>query len=307
LQEGACAGPRSRWYGPERPKYLGPLPAEYPPWLTGEAPADYGFDPLALSREPAALERNFELELLHARWAMLGLLGALVPEALQQAGAARFVETRWWAVGGAKLGGEDLNYLGVPGLRIAGGQGILIIAFCQVLPPGAMRLLPCLVVATLTLTLPMGKLCVRGSLQQHATTDACLRTAHQGMRRACMQPAGDYLDTQLWRLSVRRLVCQLAAHARAAPAAGRAARRMAVCMAGRLTRARRAATQVLLMFGPEYARACGQDALEPLGIALPDKNYPGAPLAACVACATQGRVAFACGYKCVCRGNLQHY
>ena len=35
--------------------------------------------------------------------------------------------------------------------------------------------------------------------------------------------------------------------------------------------------QVLLMFGPEYARACGAGALEPLGIALPDKNYPGMP------------------------------
>ena len=35
-------------------------------------------------------------------------------------------------------------------------------------------------------------------------------------------------------------------------------------------------TQVLLMFGPEYARSCGIAALEPLGIFLPgDKNYPG--------------------------------
>lgn len=34
--------------------------------------------------------------------------------------------------------------------------------------------------------------------------------------------------------------------------------------------------QVLLMFGPEYARACGIAALEPLGVFLPgDKNYPG--------------------------------
>jgi light-harvesting complex II chlorophyll a/b binding protein 7 len=34
--------------------------------------------------------------------------------------------------------------------------------------------------------------------------------------------------------------------------------------------------QVLLMFGPEYARACGIEALEPLGVFLPgDKNYPG--------------------------------
>ena len=53
-------------------------------------------------------------------------------EVLQYAGVANFLEPRWWNVGAAKLGGEDLNYLGVAGLRIAGGQGILIIAVCQV-------------------------------------------------------------------------------------------------------------------------------------------------------------------------------
>lgn len=74
-----------------------------------------------------------ELELLHARWAMLAALGALVPEALQRTGLATFAEDRWWAVGAAKLQGEDLNYLGIAGLRIAGGQGVAIIAVCQVL------------------------------------------------------------------------------------------------------------------------------------------------------------------------------
>ena len=35
-------------------------------------------------------------------------------------------------------------------------------------------------------------------------------------------------------------------------------------------------SQVLLMFGPEYARSKGVGALEPLGLYLPgDKNYPG--------------------------------
>lgn len=53
-------------------------------------------------------------------------------EVLQYTGVTNFAEPRWWNVGAAKLNGEDLNYLGVPGLRIAGGQGILIIAFCQV-------------------------------------------------------------------------------------------------------------------------------------------------------------------------------
>ena len=44
-----------------------------------------------------------------------------------------FASFRWWNVGYAKAaGGEDLNYLGVSGFRIAGGQGILIIAVCQV-------------------------------------------------------------------------------------------------------------------------------------------------------------------------------
>lgn len=51
---------------------------------------------------------------------------------LQFTGLSNFSEARWWAVGAAKLGGEDLNYFGIEGLRIAGGQGIIIIAVCQV-------------------------------------------------------------------------------------------------------------------------------------------------------------------------------
>lgn len=62
------------------------------------------------------------------------LLFGLFSEALQLSGVTSFPESRWWSVGAAKLSGEDLNYLGVAGFRIAGGQGILIIAVCQVLP-----------------------------------------------------------------------------------------------------------------------------------------------------------------------------
>ena len=55
-------------------------------------------------------------------------------EVLQYFGLASCIEPRWWNVGYAEaLGGEDLNYLGVSGFKIAGGQGILIIAFCQVI------------------------------------------------------------------------------------------------------------------------------------------------------------------------------
>lgn len=123
----------SPWFGDQRPKWLGPLSFTYPRHLTGEAPGDYGYDPVVLSRDASAFDRNFELEILHARWAMLGALGAVLPELLQYSGVTSFLEARWWAVGGAKAStDEDLNYLGISGLRIAGGQGIAIIAVCQV-------------------------------------------------------------------------------------------------------------------------------------------------------------------------------
>ncbi len=57
---------------------------------------------------------------------------SLCAEVLQYAGLSNFSEVRWWNVGRTKLQGEDLNYFGIEGLRIAGGQGIIIIAVCQV-------------------------------------------------------------------------------------------------------------------------------------------------------------------------------
>lgn len=75
----AC-GVCSRWYGPERPKWLGPLRYErYPEYLRGEAPGDYAFDPAGLAAKQSDFDRYFEFELLHGRWAMLGALGALLP------------------------------------------------------------------------------------------------------------------------------------------------------------------------------------------------------------------------------------
>ena len=75
------------------------------------------------SLDPGLFGLYFELELLHARWAMLGALGALVPEALSLAGLATFPEDRWQFVGRARLQGTELDYLGVPGLVVAGKQG----------------------------------------------------------------------------------------------------------------------------------------------------------------------------------------
>lgn len=40
---------------------------------------------------------------MHARWAMLASVGALVPEILDIFGAFHFVEPIWWRVGYSKL------------------------------------------------------------------------------------------------------------------------------------------------------------------------------------------------------------
>ncbi|XP_059461625.1 chlorophyll a-b binding protein 7, chloroplastic [Corylus avellana] len=123
----------SVWYGEERPRWLGPLPYDYPAYLNGELPGDYGFDVAGLSKDPAAFQKYFNFEILHARWAMLASLGALVPEVLDILGAFHFVEPVWWRVGYSKLKGDTLDYLGIPGLHLAGSQGVIVIAICQVL------------------------------------------------------------------------------------------------------------------------------------------------------------------------------
>ncbi|KAF6149541.1 hypothetical protein GIB67_003689 [Kingdonia uniflora] len=131
----------SFWFGEERPRWLGPIPYDYPVHLTGELPGDYGFDVAGLGKDPVAFQKYFNFEILHARWAMLAALGALILELLDISGLIHFVEPVWWRVGYAKLQaicncvqqGDTLDYLGIPGLHIAGSQGVLVIAICQVL------------------------------------------------------------------------------------------------------------------------------------------------------------------------------
>ncbi|KAK9740260.1 hypothetical protein RND81_03G023100 [Saponaria officinalis] len=124
---------QSRWYGENRPRWLGPLPFEYPSHLRGQLPGDYGFDIAELAKDPNSLQKYYNFEILHARWAMLGALGALIPEILDLSGAFHFTEPVWWRVGYSKLKGDTLDYLGIPGLHLAGSQGIIVIAICQFL------------------------------------------------------------------------------------------------------------------------------------------------------------------------------
>ncbi|XVE68825.1 hypothetical protein DITRI_Ditri09bG0100900 [Diplodiscus trichospermus] len=58
-------------------------------------------------------------------------LGAVVPKILDLVRVFHFAEPVCCWVGYSKLQGETLDYLGIPSLHLAGGQGAIVIAICQ--------------------------------------------------------------------------------------------------------------------------------------------------------------------------------
>ncbi|CAK8568280.1 unnamed protein product [Lathyrus sativus] len=82
----------------QRPTWLPGL--DPPTYLDGTLAGDFGFDPLGLGEDPESLKWFVQAELVHSRFAMLGVLGILFTDLLRVAGVSTIPV--WFEAGAVK-------------------------------------------------------------------------------------------------------------------------------------------------------------------------------------------------------------
>jgi light-harvesting complex II chlorophyll a/b binding protein 5 len=135
--EETTVGDLDKWYGPDRKLFLpsGFLDrADVAPYLTGELPGDYGYDPLGLGQDVEQVQKYRVNEILHARWAMLAAAGIIIPEGLEANGAD--IKGGTWTETGALMLGDNLNYFAVPWGVISNPLPLVVVIAIEVVLMG---------------------------------------------------------------------------------------------------------------------------------------------------------------------------
>lgn len=68
---------------------------------------------MGIGKDPETVQKYRAYELLHSRWAMLGVAGMIIPEGLA-ANGANIKSATWFETGAGMLDGGTLNYFAVP-------------------------------------------------------------------------------------------------------------------------------------------------------------------------------------------------